>query len=38
MPVYIADKSETDFTDPDLISGKMQFAVMGLYNLAVCVS
>lgn len=38
MPVYIVDKSEIDFTDPDPVSGKMQFAVMGLYNLAECVS
>lgn len=38
VPVYIAHKSEIDSSDPDPFSGNMQFAVMGLYNVAVCVS
>lgn len=38
MPVYIAHKSKSDFSDPDPISGKIKFTVMGLCNLAVCVS
>lgn len=38
MPVYLAHKSEIDFSDPDPISAKIEFTVMGLYNLAVYVS
>lgn len=38
VPVCIAYKSKIDFSDPVPISGKIKLAVMGPYNLAVCVS